>query len=124
MPNMMTMNLLGHVGRDPARRDTNAPVEFSMAVNQKLKDEEKPIWFKITLWGKAGDSALKMVRKGDALFVSGRFTVEEWDDKQGVKQLTYRINVNEWHFVGGKKQEQAQQPSTSHTVSEEDGVPF
>lgn len=108
-----SINLVGHVGRDPEMRYAgDTPVtSLSLAVNQGKNN--KPDWFTLEIWGRQGEVAQQYVRKGAQLAVHGQFRVDSWTDKQtGAAAMRMVVRVVRWEFIGSK-QEQAASPASS-----------
>lgn len=143
------VTLLGHVGGDPEIRSTsngNKVANLSLATNSYAgKDkEEKPQWHRLVVWNRKptesglADVVEKYVRKGDALYVSGRIEYRTWQDKEGQTKYTTEIIVDDVILLGsGKKEEGAAAtkatkkeeglddfPSALAGGSEDDDLPF
>jgi single-strand DNA-binding protein len=110
MPNLNKVFLIGHLTRDPETRAVGetSVTNFGIATNHKWqsKDGEKKeeVYFgECQCWGKRGEAIARFVKKGDALSVQGRLRLEQWDDKGGVKQTRTRIEVEDFQFLGGKR---------------------
>ena len=98
-------NFIGRVGKDPEVRyipSGLAVVDFSIAVGFKTKTEEKTEWVKIVAWDKLAELVGKYVKKGNQVFVSGRMQTDKWEDKEGIKRYTTKINANTIQFLGSK----------------------
>ena len=79
--------IIGNLGRDPEMRYTPSgrPVtEFSVAVNQSTKNQqtgewvEATDWFRVTVWGDRAERTAEQFRKGNRVFVEGRFRPREY----------------------------------------------
>jgi single-strand DNA-binding protein len=130
MPNFCNITVIGHLGRDPETRtvSTNDRVtSTSLAFTPYSKAGNlKPIWFKVEVWGKRGETLAQHVKKGDAIVVTGSLVEEHWNDKQsGVERSQLKINVNDWSFAG-KKGGGASTPAetTAATDDDDSGSPF
>ena len=117
MPNLNKVFLIGHLTRDPETRAVGetSVTNFGIATNHKWqsKDGEKKeeVYFgECQCWGNRGEAIARFVKKGDALSVQGRLRLEQWDDKNGVKQSRTRIEVEDFQFLGGK-------PSGEHVLN-------
>jgi len=98
-------NFIGRVGQDPEVRyipSGLAVVDFSIAVGFKTKTEEKTEWVKVVAWDKLAELVGKYVKKGNQVFVSGRMQTDKWEDKEGIKRYTTKINANTIQFLGSK----------------------
>src|SRR6188508_364764 len=80
--------IIGNLGRDPEMRYTPSgrPVtEFSVAVNQSTKNQqtgewvEATDWFRVTVWGDRAERTAEQFRKGNRVFVEGRFRTRGYE---------------------------------------------
>ena len=124
MPNLNKVFLIGHLTRDPETRAVGetSVTNFGIATNHKWqsKDGEKKeeVYFgECQCWGKRGEAIARFVKKGDALSVQGRLRLEQWDDKGGVKQTRTRIEVEDFQFLGGKRDETPERKPAARTTS-------
>ena len=81
----MTLNkmmIIGNLGSDPEMRYTpsnRAVTQFNVAVNQSTKNQqtgewvEETDWFRVTVWGDRAERMAENLRKGNKVFVEGRF---------------------------------------------------
>ena len=78
---------------------------FSIAVNDKYKDNEKTHFFDCKFFGKSGAAFAQYHSKGSQCLLVGSIEQERWE-KDGQKRSTVVINVRNFEFVGGKKEGQ------------------
>ena len=102
----------GNLTRDPELRFTpkgTAVYELSIANTEKWTTEsgekkERTCFAGATIWGKSGEVFAQYHKKGQQCLVQGRLMQETWDDKEsGKKREKTKIRVDEWYFVGGKR---------------------
>ena len=95
--------IIGNLGRDPEMRYTPSgrPVtEFSVAVNQSTKNQqsgewvEATDWFRVTVWGDRAERTAEQFRKGNRVFVEGRFRTREYEAKDGQKRISLEITAD------------------------------
>jgi single-strand DNA-binding protein len=95
--------IIGNLGRDPEMRYTpnGRPVtEFSVAVNQSTKNQqsgewvEATDWFRITVWGDRAERTAENLRKGNRVFVEGRFRTREFEGRDGQKRISLEITAD------------------------------
>jgi single-strand DNA-binding protein len=102
---MSTVNkviLIGHLGRDPEIRYTQAgePIaNFSLATNEVWTDkggqrQERTEWHRVEVFGKAAQVAKEYLSKGRSVYVEGTLRYDEWTDKDGNKRNTTRVRVS------------------------------
>ena len=92
--------LIGNLGRDPEMRYTPAgkPVtQFSVAVSHSKPDgqggwvDEGTDWYRISVFGDRAERAAEQLRKGNKVFVEGRFKTREFEAKDGEKRLSLDV---------------------------------
>lgn len=104
------ITLIGNVGNDPIFRTTpngNKLAEFSIAYNENRggankQADEKPTWFRATVWGDRADTIKTYVTKGTPIMVEGKLSVSNYIGQDGVPRQGLEIRVSEFVFLGGK----------------------
>ena len=95
--------IIGNLGRDPEMRYTPSgrPVtEFSVAVNQSTKNQqtgewvEATDWFRVSVWGDRAERAAENLRKGNKVFVEGRFKTREFEGRDGQKRTSLELTAD------------------------------
>src|SRR4051794_6143461 len=95
--------IIGNLGRDPEMRYTPSgrPVtEFSVAVNQSTKNQqtgewnEETDWFRVSVWGDRAERAAEQLRKGNRVFLEGRFRTREYEARDGQKRISLEITAD------------------------------
>jgi single-strand DNA-binding protein len=96
--------IIGNLGRDPEMRYTpnGRPVtEFSVAVTHRGRDAQTgewadlgTDWFRVTVWGDRAERTAEEFRKGNRVFVEGRFRTREYDAKDGTKRTSLEITAD------------------------------
>ena len=103
MVSLSKATIIGNLGRDPEMRYTpnGRPVtEFSVAVNQSTKNQqtgewvEATDWFRVTVWGDRAERTAENLRKGNRVFVEGRFRTREFERKDGTKGISLEITAD------------------------------
>ena len=110
--------ILGNLTRDPQLSYTpnqTAVVDFGIATNRKWKtkggeDREEVCFVDCRLFGKRAEAINKYVKKGEKLLIEGRLTFDQWEAQDGTKRTKHRINVENFEFVGGNRQDAQQAP--------------
>ena len=98
-------NFIGRLGRDPEVRylaSGDAVANFSIAVGWKTKDKDGVEWVPITAFGKLGEICGQYLRKSSQVFISGRFKVEKYTDKDGNERYSTKIVADQMQMLGGK----------------------
>ncbi len=94
--------LEGRLCKDPDLRylqDGTAVTSFRIA-NNGYKDTDT-LFIKCTCWRKLAEVAGEHLVKGKQVNIVGRLKMEEWE-KDGQKQSTYTIDVQDLQFLGKK----------------------
>lgn len=101
--------LMGRLVREPEVRYSQgstpiAVARFSLAVNRRFRREGEPDADFITCvaFGKTGEFVEKFFKKGQMVSVVGRLQVRSWDDKEGKKQWSTEVIVEETYFAESK----------------------
>lgn len=98
-----TVQLIGHVGRDPELRTTGADrkmAKFSLATGDTYKNSKGETitdthWHSLIAWGKLAEIVGKVVKQGSEVAVEGKLVTRSYVDKEGVKRTITEIQVNE-----------------------------
>ena len=95
--------IIGNLGRDPEMRYTPSgrPVtQFSVAVNQSTKNQqtgewtEETDWFRVSVFGDRAERAAEQLRKGNRVFVEGRFRTREFEGNDGQKRTSLDLTAD------------------------------
>lgn len=142
MANFNSTMLIGRLTRDPEKRATPSGatvVQFGMAVNERFtrKDGQKgerTLFVDVVAWGKLGDNCAEYLRKGREIFLTGRLSRDDWEDKNGGgKRHKYYVTATVVQFLsaGGNGHaaapEQTEAPSDAPVEEEspsDEAVPF
>jgi single-strand DNA-binding protein len=100
---------IGNVGSQETRYmpDGKPVVTMSLACNDNYKNKEgekveRTEWIRIIFFGKLAEIVDQYVEKGKQLYVSGRMTTREWEDKEGIKRYTTEIIGQDMKMLGSK----------------------
>ena len=136
------ITIVGYLGRDPELRYTpqGTPVcDFSVATTERRKDksgefQDNTTWFRVSFWGRLAEVANQYLSKGKQVYIEGRLTQREWQDREGITRTTLEVNGSDLQFIGPRSDEAgapredrgprtpAREPA-SEPVTDED-VPF
>jgi len=96
--------IIGNLGRDPEMRYTpnGRPVtEFSVAVSHRSRDDatgewkdDQTDWYRVTVWGDRAERTAEQFRKGNKVFVEGRFRTREFEGKDGQKRISLDVTAD------------------------------
>lgn len=99
------MILQGRLVRDPEMRTTqsgSSVVSFTVAWSEKYKENEKQLFLDCTAWSGTAELVDKYFAKGKEIAVEGKLYTEKWEDKEGNKRSSIKMNVERVHFCGSK----------------------
>jgi len=141
--------IVGYLGRDPELRYTpdGTPVcNFSVATTERKKDKtgefhDVTTWFRVVLWRRQAEIAAQYLAKGRQVYVEGRLTQSEYQDRDGVTRTTLEVQGTDVNFIGPREDEgtagtsrrernNQQSPASPGSASEdappvtEDDIPF
>jgi single-strand DNA-binding protein len=94
---------IGNLGRDPEMRYTpnGKPVtQFSVAVSHSKPDgqggwiDEGTDWFRVSVFGDRAERAAEQLRKGNRVFVEGRFRTREFEGQDGQKRTSLDLTAD------------------------------
>lgn len=128
------VQIIGNLGADPELKYTQnqTPVcSFSVACTDKWTDKqsgeakEKTEWIRIVAWNKLAENCSKYLAKGRQVFVEGKFTTRQWEDKDGQKRWTTEVVAQDVQFLGSKPAdgEQRQQPAAQKPAAQKQQEP-
>ena len=95
--------IIGNLGRDPEMRytPTGKPVtQFTVAVNQSTRNAqtgewtEDTDWFRVSVFGDRAERAAEQLRKGNRVFVEGRFRSREFEGQDGQKRTSLDVTAD------------------------------
>ncbi len=134
--------IVGNLGRDPEMRYTPSgqPVtNFSMATSRKWTNTdgtpgEETIWFRITAWGKLGETCNQYLSKGRQVLVEGRLRPDPntggpriWTRQDGTAGASFEVTAFTVRFLGGRAEGAAVSPeegALEEGALEEGEIPF
>ena len=140
MEGVNEVTLVGNIGSIPERVKVRWPLlKFNLAVTEprpvgdgKWKDNTQ--WFRIIIKGKRVDYFQKKLKKGDRVYIKGRLSVRNYEDRNGDKRWITEIEVTAklLHLASGRnhqeeenrteRQHHEERPAESSTDSEQSGL--
>ena|SRR5262249_16969918 len=143
MASFNKITIVGYLGRDPELRYTpdGTPVcNFSVATTERKKNrtgdmQDITTWFRVNLWGRQAEIANQYLSKGRQVYVEGRLSQSEYQDRDGNTRTTLEVRGTDIHFIGSRGDEpqgepRAEAPSRGRAADEpattitDDDVPF
>jgi single-strand DNA-binding protein len=94
----------GNLGADAELRLTpngKTVTSFSVGNTPRIQKNNEwidgeTVWFRCFVWGKDATGAANELRKGSRVFVTGRFSLDNYIDKEGKERKTLQINVDNY----------------------------
>jgi single-strand DNA-binding protein len=109
--NINRVVLTGNLTRDPELRATSGGTGVSVcklgiAVNTRRKNsqgewEEKPNYFRVTVFGKQAENCASYLKKGRPVAIDGRLEWSSWE-QDGNKRESIDIIADSVQFLGGR----------------------
>ena len=109
-----TIIFVGNVGRDPEMRyvpSGTAVTSFSVATNRKYTNNngeaiKETIWFRVSAWGKLGETCNQYLKKGSKVLVEGRLTADPatggpriWQAQDGSSRTSFEVSAQTVRFL-------------------------
>ena len=108
MESINSCNLLGNLGKDPELKTVGSTslCTFNLATSRRYRDAQgtvqtKTTWHRCVAFGKQADTIAQYVKKGDPIYVRGRYESREYE-KDGQKRTIYEVAVEEFKFMGSR----------------------
>lgn len=119
--------LVGNLTRDPDLRFTTSgkPVcNFDIAINHHFKNAkgetvEETVFIPVTIWGKQAESTGQYMKKGRLVLVDGRLFQDRWEDKDGKKRSSLKLNASTIQFLGSPKGKEEPKPEPDNQSAQE-----
>jgi single-strand DNA-binding protein len=134
--------IAGNLGNDPEMRympDGTAVTNFSVATNRRWTDKasgeprEETIWFRVSVWGRQGETANEYLSKGRQVLVEGRIRPDPqtgaprtFTRQDGTVGASYDITADVVRFIGGRDtgSYEGGESGAAPAAQEEDEIPF
>jgi len=102
---MNILSFVGNLGQDSELKylpSGSAILNFSVACTSGFGDKKKTAWVRCALFGKQGEALAQYLKKGSKVFVSGEFSLNEYQAKDGTQKTSVELNVNAVSLEGSK----------------------
>lgn len=123
--------ILGNIGRDPEVTTANSGLKIcklSVATTEKVKDEKKTEWHRVTAFGRTAETIGLYFHKGDQIHIEGRLSTNKWQDKDGNDRYTTEIICDRFSFSGmsgvSNQERLFPEPESDQKNHESDDIPF
>jgi single-strand DNA-binding protein len=108
------MTLSGYLGNGPEARtmqNGTAWTEFPVGLKSGYGEREETSWVRCRVFGRAGETALANLAKGDFVACSGEFEIRHYQKQDGTPGVSYEMKVNT--LVFGPKRSGGMQPQAA-----------
>lgn len=112
---MNKITATGRLAADAELRFTQGgdPIcNFRLASDVGFGDKKTTNWFSCQIWGKRGEAIAPHLTKGQQVTVFGTLSLREWTNKEGAKQLSPDVRIDEVELQGGKRQSNSSEETT------------
>ncbi|MTI31473.1 single-stranded DNA-binding protein [Xanthovirga aplysinae] len=138
--------LIGRLGKDPEIRHLESGVavaNFTLATSESYTKREtgqkveQTEWHNIVAWRRLAEITEQYLKKGSLVYIEGKITTRQWDDKEGNKRYTTEIVAQNLSMLDTKGQvaegtsspsasinSGATQPASPLEENTEDDLPF
>jgi len=103
------------------RKVVNMRVYFDRPVGEEFKDKGG-FWYSVDIWGYRAEEALRVLKKGSRVFLTGSLRQESWTDEGGEVRSEQRLSAD-YFFIDSvciesvKYREKNQEKSTVNNKS-------
>jgi single-strand DNA-binding protein len=101
------VTIVGNLGRDPETRalpsgDTVA--DFTVATTERRRGpdggtQETTTWFRVSAFGKLGETAQQYLRKGSYVYIDGTLALREYTDREGQPRQSLEIRARDLRML-------------------------
>jgi len=123
--------LVGNVGKDPEVRHLEGGISvarFTLATSESYKNKageqvKNTEWHNIVAWRQLAELAEKYIHKGSQIYIEGKITNRQYDDKEGNKRYISEIVADNIRLLGRKEDSPAPPPYNGPVRNQSDQVP-
>ena len=104
---MNRMEFIGRLGKEIELKKTvngKSAIDFSLAETEKFSDTEITTWLNCKAYGKYADNLSRYVRKGDVVYVAGKYRSEKYTAKDGSTRYSNYMLVCEFELLPNKRE--------------------
>ena len=108
-----TITIMGRFVRDPEMRNAgqHRVVNFTLAVDRDYGgDDRETDFIDCVAWNGQADFISKYFSKGRMAVVTGKLESSKWEDDDGNKRTSWRVNADHVYFGDSKKEDQKENP--------------
>ena len=84
-----------------------AVTSFSVASSRRYttssgEQKEETEWFRVSAWGKLGETCNQYLTKGRQVYVEGRLSSRTYEGRDGQTRISLDISLTDVQFLGGR----------------------
>jgi single-strand DNA-binding protein len=117
----------GRVGRDPETKEGGSYTLHTFSVGVERWDSKKKEyitdWVNVTFWGSNWGPRLRMVRKGSLVTISGVLSVEEFQQKDGIRRFVTKVTGSEFQSHQREHGRQQEGPPEEEVQPQQPALP-
>lgn len=101
--------LIGNLTSNPETKGTqsgNTVCTFGIAVNDRRGGEDRTQFFRVSAWGKRGESCQTYLSKGKKVFVSGPLEARTYQKHDGSTGVSLEVTADEVEFLSPRDDSQ------------------
>ena len=127
---MNNLSFTGNLGKDAETRflpNGDAVVSFSVAMKSGYGEKAATSWVRCSMFGKRGEAVSAYLTKGQLVGVVGECTLREFTNKEGAKQASLEVRVNDLTLLGksdGAKPAKSDKPAATLEAFADEDLPF
>ncbi len=107
------VTLIGRLVADPETRSTpngKSVCSIRIAVDRKGREKETD-FFSCTAFGQTGDALGTYAQKGRLIAITGKIQLDNYINKDGVKQQSVKVLVDGWNLLDSRKEQDSVAPN-------------
>lgn len=119
---MNRITLTGRLAADAELRFAStgtAVLNFRVASDVGYGEKKSTNWFACAIFNKRAESLAPHLKKGQEVTIFGQLTLREFQNRDGVKQISPDVFVDDIQMHGGRQQAPASAPA-----EDDSGIPF
>ena len=101
------ITIVGNLGRDPETRalPSGDPVaDFTVATTERRRGadggtHETTTWFRVSAFGKLGETAQQYLRKGSYVYIDGTLALREYTDREGQPRQSLEVRARDLRML-------------------------
>ena len=128
---MLQIEVIGNIGTDAEIKEFSGKkyVAFNVAHSERRKDANESTTWVSVLWYGDGGGLTAYLKKGCKVFVRGRMSLKQYQDKNNHWQVAVNCNASEVQLCGIKGEDNTQQQAATSQQQQQssngdDGLPF